>query len=268
MSKGEEIVWPVTVIECPPVKVFSVRVYGKDVYGEKVIGEFVNDSLDKQVARKVAVPKKYNLEEAMKKVEGVLSEAVDVRVVVYTQPWKIGLKKTPEIFEIGLGGKDVNEKFEYAKGLLKKELFVGDVFEGGMKVDVHAVTKGKGFQGSIKKYGYFLRSHKSEKKRRGITLGQFTPSRIRWGIGMPGRMGYNVRTEYNKDLLLVGKDHEFVNPAGGFVRYGLVSGDYLLVKGSVPGPSKRLIRLVKNIRGCVGLGDSVSVKVVDRRSKQ
>jgi large subunit ribosomal protein L3 len=58
-----------------------------------------------------------------------------------------------------------------------------------------------------------------------------------------GQAGYHQRTEYNKRILKVSSDVDEVNPAGGFVNYGLVGGDYILVKGTVPGPSKRLIRL-------------------------
>ena len=56
-------------------------------------------------------------------------------------------------------------------------------------------------------------------------------------------MGYHQRTEFNKRILKIGENGEEVTPKGGFLRYGPVKGMYLMLKGSVPGPAKRLIRL-------------------------
>ena len=56
-------------------------------------------------------------------------------------------------------------------------------------------------------------------------------------------MGYHTRTEYNKWLMKIGEKGEDVNISGGFVRYGLVKNNYLLVRGSVGGSKKRLIRM-------------------------
>jgi large subunit ribosomal protein L3 len=61
-------------------------------------------------------------------------------------------------------------------------------------------------------------------------------------------MGFHNRVEHNKRILLMGSDPERVNPQGGFKRYGEVKGDYVLLKGSVMGPSKRLIKLRKAAR--------------------
>ena len=56
-------------------------------------------------------------------------------------------------------------------------------------------------------------------------------------------MGYHRRTEYNKRIMRIGVDGNMVTPKGGFVRYGMVKGPHVLLKGSVPGPKKRLVRL-------------------------
>ena len=62
-------------------------------------------------------------------------------------------------------------------------------------------------------------------------------------VAHAGRMGYNPRTEYNKWLLKTGKKADEINVKGGFPHYGLVKNPYILVKGSVAGSIKRLIRL-------------------------
>ncbi|MCH7911395.1 MAG: 50S ribosomal protein L3, partial [Candidatus Hydrogenedentes bacterium] len=83
-----------------------------------------------------------------------LEEYSDVRVNVYTQPHLAGInKKRPEIFEVAIGGKNLQEKFNFAKSMLGKEIPVKDVFKEGQQLDIFAVTKAKGTQGPIKRFG-------------------------------------------------------------------------------------------------------------------
>jgi large subunit ribosomal protein L3 len=56
-------------------------------------------------------------------------------------------------------------------------------------------------------------------------------------------MGYHQRTELNKRILKIGKDGDEVTPEGGFLRYGPVKNAYIVLRGSVAGPAKRLVRL-------------------------
>jgi len=55
-------------------------------------------------------------------------------------------------------------------------------------------------------------------------------------------MGYHVRTEFNKLILKISEKAEEVNVKGGYPHYGNVKAAYVLLKGSIPGPCKRLIR--------------------------
>jgi len=98
-------------------------------------------------------------------------------------------------------------------------------------------------------------------------MGPERPGRIHWGMLMPGRMGYNLRTEYNKQLVLISDKPEKINPKGGFMHYGLVKNDYILVKGSIAGPAKRLIRIQEPIRGQKPIGN-IEVVSVSQESKQ
>jgi large subunit ribosomal protein L3 len=61
-------------------------------------------------------------------------------------------------------------------------------------------------------------------------------------------MGYFRRTEYNKRVMKLGVDGSEVTPKGGFVKYGNVTSRYILVKGSVPGPKKRIVVLRDGMR--------------------
>jgi large subunit ribosomal protein L3 len=56
-------------------------------------------------------------------------------------------------------------------------------------------------------------------------------------------MGVHQRTEYNKRLLKIGEKTDDINPSGGFSHYGTLESDFLLIDGSIPGPSRRLVQL-------------------------
>ena len=269
ITKGETVVWPVTVIECPPLKLFSIRFYKNSPYGIKVVSEIVNNKVDKDITRKLNLSEKQDFDAKLKEVSSKLDQFDDLKVTVYTQPRKSGLgKKTPEIFEMGVGGNTVKDKFAFVSGLLNKEIKVSEVMKAGVKIDIHAVSKGKGFQGPVKRFHIQLMSHKAEKKRRTAPWGPSVPSRIPWGMIMPGRLGFNLRTEYNKDLVLIGDKPEKVNPKGGFMHYGLVKSDFVLIKGSVPGHVNRLITFTEPIRGTKGFGQGMEVQYISQESKQ
>jgi large subunit ribosomal protein L3 len=114
---------------------------------------------------------------------------------------------------------------------------------------VAAVTKGKGTQGPVKRWGVQKRKGKHARqgwRRRIGNLGPWNPSRVRSTVPQQGQTGYHQRTELNKRLVDLDDDDPTVD--GGFVNYGEVDGPYALVKGSVPGPDKRLVRLRPAVR--------------------
>ncbi len=269
LTKGEEVVWPVTVIECPALKIYSIRFYKKTSNGLAVASEVLNSKIDKELSKKVNASKKKDFDSKVKEISSKINNFYDLRVNVYTQPKRAGFgKKKPEIFEIGVGGSSVKDKLDFVLGLLEKEISVNEVFKEGIKVDIHGVTRGKGFQGVIKRFGSQLRSHKSEKKRRGSIKGPEMPGKTLWTALMPGRMGYNLRTEYNKDILMIGNDPQKINPKGGFLHYGLVKNNFVLIKGSVPGHVKRLVTLTEPIRGSRGFGQNMQIQYISTESKQ
>jgi len=66
-----------------------------------------------------------------------------------------------------------------------------------------------------------------------------------------GQRGFHQRIEYNKRIMLISNvdDTEFkINPEGGYKHFGNVNGDFIIVRGSVPGTYKRLIKLRTQIR--------------------
>ena len=241
-TKGEIVSVPVTIFDAPKMKVAAIRFYKPDIRRfKKVDSEIWIDKFDKELKRKISLPKK------SKKVEDKLgnvdiSQIEDVTVLVYTLPKGRAGKKKPEIFEIAIGGKDASEKFEYAKSIFGKELSVLDVLKGGEQVDTIAVTKGKGFQGTVKRFNVKLQSRKTDRTVRGVaSIGPDVPRKVSWTVPMPGQMGYHNRYDYNKWILKIGK--EGLKTKSGFLNYGNVREDFIIVKGSIPGPAKRLIRM-------------------------
>jgi len=237
LTKGEEIFIPVTVIECPPLKAASIIFYKNS----KTISQICADKVDKELERRVSLKSKRKTED--------IKDFDDLRVLAYTQPILIGLKKKPDLFELAIGGNK-EEKLEFAKNILGKEIKVSDVFKEGQYTDIHSITKGKGTQGPVKRFGISIRHHKSEKTKRGPgSLGGWrAQGKVMYRVAHAGKMGYHLRTEYNKLILKISNNDKEINPKGGFIRYGMVKSDYILVKGSIPGPTKRLIRFNHMIR--------------------
>lgn len=205
-------------------------------------------SFSKDLRRKTNLPK--NLKSDFSKIEKELDRLADIRLLVHTKPRESGFgKKKPEMFEVGIGGRDMKAKLEFAKQKLGQEIKVSEIFKPGEMVDVKAVSKGKGYQGPVKRFGVKIRTRKATFKRRHI--GVMAPrgiARVLPGsIAAAGQMGFQTRTEYNKRILKIGSGPD-ANPKGGFLRYGLVKGDYVLISGSVPGAKKRLVMLRKALR--------------------
>jgi len=243
LTHGEKIVIPSTIIDCPPMNVFGVCFYKKSMFGVKKFACVLAEKFDKNLGKRLPVPKK-----ASKKFEDI-TKFDDLRLLVHSNPGKASLgTKKPKVLEIALGGSN-EDKLAYAKEILGKEITVKDVFDNGNSVDVHGITKGKGFQGTVKRYGVPIMQHKAEKTKRGIgNLGAWTPKRVDYRVAQPGKMGFHSRTEYNKQIFRLGDSGEEITPKSGFNKYGIVKNNYLLIKGSVMGPRKSAILLTQSIR--------------------
>jgi len=268
-TSGQEVQVPVTVIEVPPMKVAAVRLYKDTPYGLKTVTEIWSQKLDKHLRKRLPVPKKYDTDKAWKEVDPVKVD--EVRVLVYTQPYLVtGVpKKSPEIMENRIGGGTIEERLEYARKIIGKDIKIQDFTREGDVIDVAAVTKGKGFGGHHKRWGTKLLSHKDSKKRRGVgTTGTFRPGYTRPTVPQAGQVGYHQRTEYNKRVLKIGENGERITPEGGFLSYGAVRNGYILLHGSVPGPTKRLVRLRNAIRPTFSPVDKVDLEYISTTSKQ
>lgn len=272
-TAGQEVQEPVTVVEVPPMRVAAIRFYKQTHNGLQTAGEIWGEKIDKELARVFPLPKNKSKEDALSKIEP--KDVDEVRVITYTQPKLVSgvPKKAPDVMETRIGGGSVEERISYALSILGKEVEVTDFCSEGSMIDVAAITKGKGFQGHIKRWGIKLLRHKNSKHRRMVgTLGSFQPGYVRPTVPQAGQVGYHQRTEYNKRVLKIGDKGEEITPNGGFLHYGKVENRYVVLHGSIPGPAKRLVRFRDPSRfvgsGYAKLEKPPEVTFISKDSKQ
>lgn len=262
-TKGTELSWPVTVIECPPMKIMGVRFYKKAYEGKTVTCDVYAEKQEKEVGRKVSIKQHHSIDK--------VTDFDDLKLIVHTEPKKTTLgKKKVEMFEITLGGSK-DQKLAFAKQHLGKELKINEVFKEGAQVDLHAITKGKGYQGPIKRFGVDIRQHKSEKTIRGAgSLGGWRgQGQTMWRVAHAGKMGFHQRTELNKQILKISDNPETINVIGGYKHYGNVKNTYILIKGSVAGSASRLIILTEAKRSSKKIGhEAPIIEHINLESKQ
>ncbi len=245
-KKGVEVSVPVTIVECPPLKLATLRLYIKDGPNLTLSQEILL-SKDKDLSRKLKLSKK-DFTKELDKIKD--QEFEEVRVLAYTQPrlTTIG-KKTPDMIELAITGPSTKEKLDFVKDNMNKEILPETVFKEGEYIDVKAITKGKGFQGPVKRFGVSIRQRKSEKAIRNPgSLGPWCgQGHIMWRVAHAGKMGYHQRTEYNKQIMSLNNPEE-VNIEGGMLKYGVIKNKVVLIKGGIPGSRKRLVVLQKATR--------------------
>lgn len=241
-TQGQEVADAVTVIEVPPLTVYGIRVYQRTPQGDQPWADVVAEDIDDRVHRKLPAAGGSG---ARDRVAEQLDAVSDVRLLVHSRPWDSGLgKKTPELFELPIGGMNVEEKWARADELFGTDIDVSDVIKPGQYIDIVAVTKGKGFTGPVKRHGVKTLGRKTQKSdRKPGNIGPWHPDHTSWKVPQAGRAGSNQRTELNKRVLAVEDDPETATPDGGFKNYGVLRNTSMIVKGSVPGPEKRFVLL-------------------------
>jgi large subunit ribosomal protein L3 len=246
-----------TVIATPPINIIGIRCYRKDLYGEKAFIDAYSKDFPKGLERKFKT--KYN-EKSFETIESSIDLISSFFAIASVFPKKANLsQKKPFVFEIGVSGKDNKTKYDYLKGILGKEIKISDVFQNGQLIDVSGITRGKGVEGPITRFGVKRKQHKSRKSVRALgTLGPISPAVVMYSVPRQGQRGFHQRTEYNKRILLVSSDVSSqtaslssklsINPPGGFKHFGVVTTDYIVVRGSIPGVPKRLVKMRQPIR--------------------
>jgi len=254
--EGMEETVPVTVVETPPMRAVALRAYESTPYGQRPLTEVWGDEFHGELDRALDVPDEHDADAAEAEIRDALDAGRigDVRAITHTVPGAVpGVpKKKPDVMETRIGGGSLEERVDFGLELVAEggEHDMNDVFRAGQYADVAGVTKGKGTQGPVKRWGVQKRKGKHARqgwRRRIGNLGPWNPSRVRSTVPQQGQTGYHQRTELNKRLLDIGSGDE-PTVDGGFVNYGEVDGPYTLVKGSVPGPDQRVVRFRPAVR--------------------
>jgi large subunit ribosomal protein L3 len=244
--KGQEVSTPVTIVETPPIFIYGIRGYEQTPYGLKTVAEVQVPPSKDAFFERIATPAKKAGDVA--KLESMVNGLKELHVLALTRPSKAGVgNKTPQAFELALGG-DAKAQLEFAKSILGKDIRVSDVLAPGESIDVIAVTKGKGWQGVVKRFGVALQPRKATQRRRhGGSIGPETQATVMYTVPRAGQMGFHKRTEGNKRILAIGTKPSELSVKGGWPHYGEMRNDFLVVEGSLAGPANRFLRLRKAV---------------------
>jgi large subunit ribosomal protein L3 len=248
---GKNLMNSSTLIATPPLKIIGIRAYAETAYGKNAIFDAFAKDNDKYLSKKASF--KYK-EGKLDEINAHIDKIKHVVAIVSSYPATASLsQKKPFVWEIPIGGKDTKTKIDYVISNFGKQVNIKDVFETGQFIDISAITRGKGIEGPITRFGVKRKQHKSRKSVRALgTLGPISPAVVTYTVPRQGQRGFHQRTEYNKRILIISnseKDNDFkINPDGGFEHFGMIKYDYIIVKGSVPGVPKRLVKMRFPIR--------------------
>ena len=201
---------PVTVLQAGPCVVTQVKTVENDGYSAVQVG-FV-DKKEKAV----------NKDKAGKK-EVIHRHGVNKALKGHFEKAGVSCKRYIREF-----------RFENAEEYTLGSEIKADMFAAGDKIDASAISKGKGFQGAIKRHGQHRgpMAHGSKFHRHQGSNGACSdPSRVFKGKGMPGQMGNKRITIQNLEIVKVD-----------------VENNLLLVKGAVPGPKKSLVTIKETVK--------------------
>jgi large subunit ribosomal protein L3e len=299
----KEIVEGVTILETPPMIAVGYTGYQQTLRGLKAVGTVwaanLKESFLRRQSKNWGAGKKRAFEKAklmsdeekQKVEERIMKHADVVRLICHTQ-MKDTLKhlrqKKAHVMEIQVNGQDVTAKVAFCKSKLEQEIPVSEVFGTNDMCDTIAVTKGRGTEGVITRWGITRLPRKTHRGLRKVAcIGAWHPARVSYTVARVGQNGYHHRTETNKKIYLVGKGevrcgpkeynastatdltNKHITPMGGFVRYGEVKQDFLMIKGSCPGLVKRPVTLRKSLIPPTNsvAKEEVTLKWIDTSSK-
>ncbi|MBA0815221.1 hypothetical protein Gohar_020983 [Gossypium harknessii] len=234
--------------------------------------------------------KKFESEEGKKDIQSQLEKlkkyCTVIRVLAHTQIRKMkGLKqKKAHLMEIQVNGGTIAQKVDFAYGFFEKQIPIDAVFQKDEMIDIIGVTKGKGYEGVVTRWGVTRLPRKTHRGLRKVAcIGAWHPARVSFTVARAGQNGYHHRTEMNKKIYKLGKagneshaamtdydrTEKDITPIGGFPHYGVVKEDYLMIKGGCVGPKKRVVTLrqsLLNQTSRVAL-EEIKLKFIDTSSK-
>jgi len=276
----------VTIVEAPPMMIVGVLGFTETPRGLRTLkaiwAEHISDECKRRFyknwrkSKKTAYRKfskkwqdKTGKREIEKDIRQMKKYCTVIRVIAHTQMKLLRKRqKKAHIMEIQLNGGTIAEKVDWARHHMEKAIPVSGVFGQDEMIDVIGVTKGKGVKGVTSRWHTKKLPRKTHKGLRKVAcIGAWHPSRVQFTVARAGQKGYHHRTEMNKKIYRMGQgihvkdgkviknnastDYDLtdksITPMGGFVRYGEVNCDFLMLKGSIMGPVRRVITLRKSL---------------------
>jgi len=297
----KEVVEAVTILEAPPMAVVGLVGYIETPRGLRSLTTIWADHLSESFKRRMYKnwynskkkaftkhAKKATTDEGKKDKDTekarILKHCTVVRVIAHTQIelTKLAQKKA-HVMEIQINGGSVADKVQFGLDLFEKKVNVGTVFGKNEMIDAIGVTKGKGFEGVTTRWGTTRLPRKTHKGLRKVAcIGSWHPSRVSFTIPRAGQNGYHHRTELNKKVYMIGTKgdnkscmteqdltEKSITPLGGFPHYGEINEDFLMVKGGIVGPKKRIITLRKSLLTHTSRKalEEIELKFIDTSSK-
>jgi len=304
-----ETVEAVTIVETPPMIVIGLVGYLQTPRGLRALTTVWAQHLEESLKRRFyknwyRAKQKAFTHYAARFADGANKKDLDyemnrmkkhchvVRVLAHTQIRKVGLRqKKAHLMEIQVNGGTIPEKVDWGYSLFEQKIPVDTIFSQNEMVDIIGVTKGHGFEGVVTRWGSATLPRKTHRGLRKVAcIGAWHPARVRFTIARAGQRGYHHRTEMNKKIYRLGaaaiteKDQKIPNynattqsdltektitPLGGFPHYGVVNEDFLMLKGSVIGPKKRVITLRKSLVPSAkrAATEPITLKFIDTASK-
>jgi len=297
----KEAVEAVSVLESPPIRIIGVVGYVETAQGLRALttvwAEHLNDEIKRRFYKNWYKSKKKAFSRYVKKyadgqkdinteLARIKQYCQVVRVIAHTQIRKVKIgQKRAHMMEIQVNGGSVEDKVAYATGLFEKEVPVDAVFAKDEMIDVIGVSKGRGYEGVVTRWGCTRLPRKTHRGLRKVAcIGAWHPAKVQWSVPRAGQNGYHHRTEMNKKIYKIGKSlaecennatteydltEKGINPVGGWPHYGLVREDYLVLKGCVIGPKKRVLTLRKALfeQTFRNAQEEVTIKFIDTSSK-
>jgi len=293
-----EIVEAVTVIETPPMVAIGVVGYIETPRGLRSLTTVFAEHLSEEVRRRfyknwykskkkafTKYSKKHsesNGASVARELERIKKYCTVVRIIAHTQIKKTPLsQKKAHIMEIQVNGGSIAEKVDFAQNHFEKEIPISSIFEQDEMIDIIGITKGKGFEGVTHRWGTKKLPRKTHKGLRKVAcIGAWHPSHVQWTVARAGNLGYHHRTSINHKIYRIGTDNEAgttefdhtpksINPMGGWVRYGNIENDFVMIKGCCPGVKKRVLTLRKSLLTHTSRRalEQVTLKWIDTSSK-
>ena len=295
----KEVLEAVTIIEAPKMRVVGMVGYVETPRGLRTLNTVWCEHLSEEALRRFYKnwyrSKKKAFTKYQKKVssdKNAIKADIDrltkycqvIRLLVHTQQGKVNLgQKRAHIMEIQINGGSVADKVNWGYSLFEKEVSIHDVFSKDEMIDVIGVTKGKGYTGVISRWGVKKLPRKTHRGLRKVAcIGAWHPSRVSFSVPRAGQNGYHHRTETGKKVYRMAAEgakndctteadltEKSITPLGAFPHYGEVKNDWIMLKGCVVGPKKRLLVLRQGLHARTSRTalEEIELKFIDTSSK-